>query len=145
MPSVEGLSPTQPTLAIPTSNASDMGVTSAAAEYQTIAQDQQVEYRDQDGNLLNEEQVQQLLKDDKVTFSTKYETKTKTVDELGNEVPEQYAPDHPDVEGQNPDTKGATESGKNTPADAEVSVGSSKDRDTKAKPASEAQDATKKE
>jgi dolichyl-phosphate-mannose-protein mannosyltransferase len=78
--------------------------------------EERVEYRDQDGNLLNEEQVKAL--EGKVEFKTRYETRTRVVDAQGNEVllppgeqpppPAQeqekvaaagVAPPHPDVEG----------------------------------------------
>jgi dolichyl-phosphate-mannose-protein mannosyltransferase len=75
--------------------------------------EERVEYRDQDGNLLNEEQVKAL--EGKVEFKTRYETRTRVVDAQGNEillpagaeVPQEQeqpaappvAPPHPDVEG----------------------------------------------
>jgi dolichyl-phosphate-mannose-protein mannosyltransferase len=112
-----------------------------------IAQEEKVEYRDQDGNLLDPAQVSSLAEEGKVTFKTKYETRTRLVDAAGNEVPgpNAVAPDHPDVEGQNPDTKGIPEKqGKSQPADAEIkSVGSdSREVDGKPKPGSEANEAT---
>ena len=92
-----------------------------------LKQEEVLEYRDQDGNLLNEEQVKELK--GKVSFKTRYETRTRLVDADGNEVegdlpgegdgdlplghahpqpdgrvPEGQAPPHPDVEGQNPET-----------------------------------------
>ena len=77
--------------------------------------EERVEYRDQDGNLLNDEQVKAL--EGKVEFKTRYETRTRVVDAQGNEVllppgeqpvqaeqekPEAVgvAPPHPDVEGE---------------------------------------------
>jgi dolichyl-phosphate-mannose-protein mannosyltransferase len=70
--------------------------------------EERIEYRDQDGNLLNEEQVKAL--EGKVEFKTRYETRTRLVDAEGNEIllpadGEQQqeaagvAPPHPDVEG----------------------------------------------
>lgn len=75
--------------------------------------EERVEFRDQDGNLLNEEQVKAL--EGKVEFKTRYETRTRVVDAQGNEVllpagaqaPQEQepaaappiAPPHPDVEG----------------------------------------------
>ena len=96
-----------------------------------LKQEQVLEHRDQDGNLLNEEQVKELK--GKVSFKTRYETRTRLVDADGNEivgdgeedgeamppppdhqqeqpnghVPEGMAPPHPDVEGQNPETADA--------------------------------------
>lgn len=46
--------------------------------------EEKVEYRDEDGNLLDDEQVKAL--EGKVSFSTRYETRTRLVDEYGNEV-----------------------------------------------------------
>ena len=48
--------------------------------------EEKVEYRDEEGNLLDEAQVKAL--EGKVSFSTRYETRTRLVDELGNEVAE---------------------------------------------------------
>jgi dolichyl-phosphate-mannose-protein mannosyltransferase len=112
-----------------------------------IGHEEKVEYRDQDGNLLDPAQVSALAEEGKVTFKTKYETRTRLVDAAGNEVPgaNAVAPDHPDVEGQNPDTKGIPEKqGKSQPADAEIkSIGSdSREGDGKPKPGSEANEAT---
>lgn len=64
--------------------------------------EEKVEYRDQDGNILNEEEVAALK--GKVSFETRYETRTRTVDAAGNEIVEEpeaadgYAPPHPDVD-----------------------------------------------
>ncbi|KAJ9155344.1 Dolichyl-phosphate-mannose--protein mannosyltransferase 1 [Pleurostoma richardsiae] len=85
-----------------------------------LAREERVEYRDQDGNVLNEEQVKAL--EGKVSFKTRYETRTRVVDANGNEVqapeggwPEDLngqdggakhvAPPHPDVEGVDQQTK----------------------------------------
>lgn len=46
--------------------------------------EEKVEYRDEEGNLLNEEEVAALQ--GKVSFSTRYETRTRLVDENGNVV-----------------------------------------------------------
>lgn len=53
--------------------------------------EEHVEYRDQDGNLLDPEQVKAL--EGKVEFETKYETRYKVVDKDGNEVEEPPAAD----------------------------------------------------
>jgi len=70
-----------------------------------IAREEKVEYRDQNGNLLNEEQVKAL--EGKVEFKTRYETRTRVIDAAGNEVLVKkdeaqpgVAPPHPDVEGK---------------------------------------------
>ncbi len=95
--------------------------------------------------MLDDEQVKALQSDGKVSFSTKYETKTRLVDADGNEIADpQLAPQHPDVEGQNPDTKGVKDDEKSQPADAKVSEGSAnREDDGKAMPASDANEATK--
>ena len=46
--------------------------------------EEKIEYRDEDGNLLDEDQVRAL--EGKISFSTRYETRTRLVDEAGNEV-----------------------------------------------------------
>jgi len=84
------------------------------ANQRLVHTEERVEYRDQDGNLLNEEQVKAL--EGKVEFKTRYETRTRVIDADGNEVllppgaqPPQVqdqaaaagvAPPHPDVEGK---------------------------------------------
>lgn len=73
-----------------------------------------VEYRDQDGNLLDEEFVSQLAKEGKVQFETRHETQTRLehaheVDMVDGKVAPPappVAPPHPDVEGQDPETVG---------------------------------------
>ena len=111
-----------------------------------LGREERIEYRDQDGNLLDPAQVSALAEEGKVTFKTKYETRTKMVDAVGNEVPDVdgVAPEHPDVEGQNPNTKGVPESqGKGQPASAMInSIGSNREEDGKPKPGSEANEAT---
>lgn len=65
-----------------------------------------MEYRDQDGNLLDEEQVKAL--EGKVEFKTRYETRTRLVDENGQEMGNPaggVAPPHPDVQGVDQSTK----------------------------------------
>lgn len=111
-----------------------------------IGREERVEYRDQDGNLLDEAEVMALVAEGKASFSTKYETETKLVDEFGNPVvgSSGVAPEHPDVEGQNPDTKGSSEASKE-PADVEVPVEAEDDREEESpepQPASEALEAT---
>ena len=63
--------------------------------------------------MLNDEQVKAL--EGKVEFKTRYETRTRVVDDAGNEVPvpadqlagHGVAPPHPDVEGAERSTKQA--------------------------------------
>ncbi|KAI0017903.1 dolichyl-phosphate-mannose-protein mannosyltransferase 1 [Xylariomycetidae sp. FL0641] len=116
---------------------------------QVVGREERVEYRDQNGNILNEEQVKAL--EGKVEFKTRYETKTRVVDANGNEVlmpaveEEQgagVAPPHPDVEGANQETKKLV---KDDPIPKEAS--SSKEGEKEAehsvpKPASEGNAAT---
>lgn len=49
-----------------------------------LSREERVEYRDQDGNLLDPEQVKAL--EGKVEFRTRYETRTRIVDAYGNEI-----------------------------------------------------------
>lgn len=64
-----------------------------------------VEFRDQHGNVLDENLVSSLRSEGKVSFETRYETNTLL--EHGHEVDivdGKVAPPHPDVQGQNPET-----------------------------------------
>lgn len=54
------------------------------AEPKVIHSEERIEYRDQDGNLLDEEQVKAL--EGKVEFQTRYETRTRVLDANGNEI-----------------------------------------------------------
>lgn len=115
-------------------------------EQHVIGREERVEYRDQDGNILDESQISVLESDSKVSFKTKYETRTRLVDAEGNEIlgSDGLAPAHPDVEGQNPDTKGVKDDPHSQPARAAASMGSvNKEEDGKAMPASDANEATK--
>ncbi|KAL2758614.1 glycosyltransferase family 39 protein [Sodiomyces alcalophilus JCM 7366] len=85
-----------------------------------VAREERIEYRDQNGNLLNPEQVKAL--EGKVEFKTKYETRTRVVDEDGNTVPpppeepqedQGVAPPQPDVDAQGVDQ----ETEQNVPVD----------------------------
>ena len=87
-----------------------------------IKEEQHTEYRDQYGNLLNEDEVSAL--EGQVSFSTHYETRTRLVDAAGNLIAEGpagaggvggsvgteagVAPPHPDVQGRNPETAAAS-------------------------------------
>lgn len=46
--------------------------------------EEKIEYRDENGRLLEEEEVKAL--EGKVSFSTRYETRTRLVDEAGNKL-----------------------------------------------------------
>lgn len=65
-----------------------------------------VEYRDQQGNILDEALVESLRKEGKVSFETRHETRTRLEHgHLMDVVDGKVAPPHPDVEGQNPETQ----------------------------------------
>lgn len=120
------------------------------ASPQILSQEERIEYRDQDGNLLDEEQIKELA--GKVKFETKYETRTRVVDEQGNELPAPeggwpadmgagVAPPHPDVEGVDRET--VKDQNAEPPKDAAASRDGEKESErSKAKPASEGQEAT---
>jgi dolichyl-phosphate-mannose-protein mannosyltransferase len=117
-----------------------------------VGMEERVEYRDQDGNLLDEEQVKEL--EGKVEFKTRYETKTRLVDVNGNEVAanvndgnvvvEGVAPPHPDVEGVDPATKkGEIDSHELKREEIQESREGEVEKEAKsAKPASESKEAT---
>lgn len=115
---------------------------------------EKVEYRDEAGNILNEEQVKAL--EGKVSFSTKYETKTRLIDEAGNDVVEVEGLEEVDAssagtlaEAEEPSTDFAGEASGAPPKvnvdsdlKKEVKVESSEQEDSKAQPASDANSAT---
>jgi dolichyl-phosphate-mannose-protein mannosyltransferase len=115
-----------------------------------LSREERVEYRDQDGNLLDEEAVKSLQ--GKVEFKTRYETRTRLVDAMGNEIIDgvnvemPVAPPHPDVEGMNPET--AEKEQKVEPADAPATgdseSGEKRGNDGQPRPASESLGATEK-
>ncbi|KAH6887920.1 family 39 glycosyltransferase [Thelonectria olida] len=119
-------------------------------QHRVLAKEEKIEYRDQDGNLLDPEQVKAL--EGKVEFKTKYETQTRVVDEAGNEIqaPEGgwneeelvgVAPPHPDVEGANSETVKGKADDKAEPPQASKD-GEKEAEESKPKPASDAKDAT---
>lgn len=118
-----------------------------------LSKEEKVEYRDQDGNLLDAEQVKSL--EGKVSFKTRYETRTRLVDAQGNEIqaPQDgagVAPPHPDVDGIDSSTVGKPEpeSQEKPAAQKEVRADESKEKSiansdrSAAKPASEGNEAT---
>jgi dolichyl-phosphate-mannose-protein mannosyltransferase len=118
-----------------------------------IGREERVEYRDQDGNLLNEEQVKELSAAGTIEFKTRYETRTRVVDSEGREIPGAeipIAPPHPDVEGVDSSTKQKVPKADESIPDAEkAKVVKSRDGEKekekeKPKPASEGNEATKK-
>ncbi|KAI9652582.1 MAG: hypothetical protein M1831_006686 [Alyxoria varia] len=86
----------------------------APGEPETV-REERVEYRDENGRLLSPEEVDALQNED-VAFETKYETRTRVVDEEGNLVGEEGGggggedegvyPVHAGEEGRNPNTAG---------------------------------------
>ena len=120
-------------------------------DYKLLSQEEKVEFRDEHGNLLSPEQVKEL--EGKVSFQTRYETRTRLVDAQGNEIHQPVAPPHPDAEGQNPETKEAE--GEKVPrkeqpptVEAAADLGKEKSatreekRSGEAKPGSEREEAT---
>lgn len=89
---------------------------------QIISKEEKIEYRDQDGNLLNEDQVKAL--EGKVEFQTKYLTQYRTLDENGNEVGEGVQTAGHAVDGANPETPGV-EADRNELPKSDVDAGSS--------------------
>lgn len=113
-----------------------------------VGREERVEYRDQDGNILNEEQVKAL--EGKVEFKTKYETRTRVVDGNGNEVEVPVdelagvgvAPPHPDVQGADQETKQLVNDDA-IPKEASSSKDGEKEAENSVpKPASEGNEAT---
>ena len=121
-----------------------------------VSKEEKIEYRDQDGNILNEDQVSSL--EGKVSFQTRYETRTRVLDANGNELEDGpvspaggdgFAPPHPDAD-QGTSAGQAEDDGKEYPATAspEDDVGKEKSAEKsqkKAKPASEGVEATSKD
>jgi dolichyl-phosphate-mannose-protein mannosyltransferase len=125
-----------------------------------VSKEERIEYRDENGRILDEEEVAALA--GKVSFKTRYETRTRVVDGQGNEIyeglvnahgdeedePQGVAPPHPDVEGQNPETQqGEPAQASDAPPTVEVVEDQKKEQsaeqdERQAKPASEGQAAT---
>ncbi len=117
-----------------------------------IRQEETVEYRDEDGNLLNEEEVAALK--GKVSFETRYETRTRIVDAAGNPIADGseeidgHAPPHPDGEPETatdvPEDDGREYPATASPEDDLVKEHSVEANEiTKPRPASEPREATK--
>lgn len=68
---------------------------------------EKVEYHDKDGNPLDEEQVKAMA--GKVSFSTRYETRTRHLDANGNELPSAGVAGTI-ADGENPETPGIPQS-----------------------------------
>ncbi len=121
----------------------------ASVDQASVHREEKVEYRDQDGNLLDEDQVSSL--EGKVSFQTRYETRTRVLDADGNEIEDSSAgtaPPHP--ADQEPETAAEVpeDDGREYPATASPEDDLSKEKsvkkndDGKPRPASEAKDAT---
>lgn len=132
----------------------DVNVTPHPVAEPSVSRVEKVEYRDQDGNILNEEQVKDL--EGKVSFETRYETRTRVIDSEGNEIAdgpvgaEGLAPPHPDVD-RLPETAADVpeDDGRDKPATASPDVDIGKEKsvergdESKPRPASEPQEATR--
>lgn len=115
------------------------------ASHSIVSREEKVEYRDQDGNLLDPEQVKSL--EGKVSFKTRYETRTRMVDAQGNEILMEaeeagVAPPHPDVEGVDRETVGIPEPERDVKADESKVDSIAKSDANAAKPASDGNEAT---
>lgn len=127
-----------------------------------VSKEERIEYRDENGRILDDEEVAALA--GKVSFKTRYETRTRIIDGEGKELYEGLvdahdqaeeqgvAPPHPDVEGQNPETQVDAEAplASEIPPTVDVVEDQQKEQSVEeqsndAQPASEAQAATKDE
>ncbi|KAJ3475337.1 hypothetical protein NLG97_g9495 [Lecanicillium saksenae] len=125
-----------------------------APEGSIVSTEERIEFRDQDGNILSEEQVAELK--GKVDFETKYETRTRVIDDDGHEIPAPdggwdgnvggagVAPPHPDVDGVDEKTIAGKDAGK-AKEFAASRDGEKEAEGSKAKPASEGKEATRKD
>ena len=137
--------PSQPQMAKeePAISGAAVQVDPQGGEQKVLGREERVEYRDQNGNLLNEEQVKEL--EGKVEFKTKYETRTRVVDAEGNEVSVNggVAPPHPDVEGADSSTKHKAQSSPQGDDKVVRSKDGEREKEQeKPKPASEGNEAT---
>jgi len=102
--------------------------------------EERIEYRDEAGNILNEEQVKEL--EGKVSFSTRYETRTRLVDANGNEVYDGVAKEEESyagtiAEGSNQETGGVGQDEANEqPASVNVNDDVEKEKSIEASTAS---------
>lgn len=138
----------QPAVSIPAQPDADLPI---------LSKEERIEFRDENGRVLDDEEVKAL--EGKVSFKTRYETRTRIVDAQGNELHESLveardyedqgvAPPHPDVEGRNPETKEVGEAdASSVPPTVEASEDEMKEKSVEEqvkspKPASEAKAAT---
>jgi dolichyl-phosphate-mannose-protein mannosyltransferase len=118
-------------------------ITSSATQLRSTKA--RVEYRDQQGNILDEDVVESLRKEGKVSFETRHETRTRLAQgHLVDMVDGEIAPPHPDVEGQNPETLDKPEEvAEDSPASAAGAESLKEEVNSpEPKPASEGNDAT---
>lgn len=90
----------------------DVNVTPQPEGAPVIGTEERIEYRDENGRLLDDDEVKAL--EGKVSFSTRYETRTRLVDAEGNEVYDGLVESQEGVAGtlavgQNPDTSGVAQ------------------------------------
>lgn len=123
----------------------------APQELPIVSKEERIEYRDENGRVLGDDEVKALA--GKVSFKTRYETRTRVIDKEGNEVYEGLveahgdaeeagvAPPHPDAEGRNPETQDMAAAGHQA-SDAPPTVEAVQDHAEAAQPASEAKGAT---
>ena len=138
----------QPAVSIPVQPDADLPI---------LSKEERIEFRDENGRVLDDEEVKAL--EGKVSFKTRYETRTRIVDAQGNELHESLveardhedqgvAPPHPDVEGRNPETREVSEvDASSLPPTVEASEDEAKEKSVEKeakspKPASEAKAAT---
>ncbi|KAI9889524.1 MAG: hypothetical protein M1814_005218 [Vezdaea aestivalis] len=125
----------------------DAKVTPQAEKSHAVGVEEKVEYRDQDGKLLDDDQVKEL--EGKVQFHTRYETRTRVVDGQGRAISEGLvadggvAPPHPDVKGGEPETREAEIDEELVEKPATKSEGEGDEGKKEARPASEGKQATK--
>lgn len=142
-------SPVVPPMDLDANSKAKEAVTPQGSQQQpdNVIREEKVEYRDQNGKLLDEAQVKEM--EGKVSFSTKYETRTQVLDSEGRVVfrGDGVAPPHPDAE---PGTSGLPDyEGRDSPpsfppqADVEKEKSVEQSDSGKPKPASEAKEATK--
>lgn len=127
-----------------------------------VSKEERIEYRDENGRVLDDEEVAALA--GKVSFKTRYETRTRIIDGEGKEIYEGLvaahdeaeehgvAPPHPDVEGRNPETQSEAEAPEASVLPPTVDAVEDQQKEQtieeqtiEAKPASDAHAATKEE
>jgi dolichyl-phosphate-mannose-protein mannosyltransferase len=110
----------------------DEMISEMISEQPVVSKEERIEYRDENGRVLNDDEVSALA--GKVSFKTRYETRTRIVDAQGNEIYEGLvdahgaeeqagvAPPHPDVEGGEPETQQGSEPAEASDAPPTVEV-----------------------